>query len=143
MTPLIFHRKPSTGHLKRSSRFNREKVFIPGFTGSLKTSQSIISNGQRSDAWYFRMQKKVVGDSLYLSPLSRPDEVFEAHEMRDLLWKGLMSLKEDDREIIVMKEFQDMSYKDIAETLDMPIGSVMSRLFYARKKLAKLLEDLT
>jgi len=63
--------------------------------------------------------------------------------MREVLWKGLMQLKKDDREIIILKEFQELSYKEIAEAIDIPVGSVMSRLFYARKKLAKILEGLT
>ena len=77
-----------------------------------------------------------------MSPLARPDELFEEHEMRDILWKALMQLKNEDREIIILKEFHELSYKEIAEVLDIPIGSVMSRLFYSRKKLAKSLEGL-
>jgi len=50
-------------------------------------------------------------------------------------------LKKDDREIIILKEFNEMSYKEIAELLSIPLGSVMSRLFYSKKKLAKILED--
>jgi RNA polymerase sigma-70 factor (ECF subfamily) len=83
------------------------------------------------------------GPSLYLSPTANPAEVFEENEMRDLLWKGLMQLKKDDREILILKEFQELSYKEIAEVLNIPVGSVMSRLFYARKKLANILEGLT
>ena len=71
------------------------------------------------------------------------DEIFEEHEMRDVLWKALMQLKKEDREIIILKEFNEMSYKEIAESLNIPLGSVMSRLFYSRKKLAKMLEELT
>lgn len=86
---------------------------------------------------------KTAGPSLYISPLLTPDEVFEEHEMRDVLWKALMQLKKEDREIIILKEFNEMSYKEIAEALNIPLGSVMSRLFYSRKKLAKILEELT
>jgi RNA polymerase sigma-70 factor (ECF subfamily) len=82
------------------------------------------------------------GPSLYLSSLANPAEVFEKNEMREILWKGLMQLKKVDREIIVLKEFQELSYKEIAEAIDIPVGSVMSRLFYARKNLAKILEEL-
>jgi RNA polymerase sigma-70 factor (ECF subfamily) len=81
--------------------------------------------------------------SLYLSSTANPAELFEKNEMRDLLWKGLMQLKKEDREIIILKEFQELSYKEISEILTIPVGSVMSRLFYARKKLASLMEDLT
>jgi RNA polymerase sigma-70 factor (ECF subfamily) len=77
--------------------------------------------------------------TLYLSPSPNPEEIFEKTEMRDILWKSLMELKKDDREIIILKEFNEMSYKEIADILRIPVGSVMSRLYYARKKLTKIL----
>jgi RNA polymerase sigma-70 factor (ECF subfamily) len=83
------------------------------------------------------------GPSLYFSSFLNPEEIFEVNEMRDILWKGLMDLKQDDREIIILKEFNEMSYKEIADVLSIPVGSVMSRLYYARKKLAKILGNLT
>jgi RNA polymerase sigma-70 factor (ECF subfamily) len=42
----------------------------------------------------------------------------------------------------LMKEMEDMQYHEIAETLGCSIGTVMSRLFYARKKLQNLLRDV-
>jgi RNA polymerase sigma-70 factor (ECF subfamily) len=81
------------------------------------------------------------GEVLLISPTAKPDEVFENHEMREVLWNALNSLKPEDREIIILKEFNDFCYKEISEILAIPIGSVMSRLYYARKKLGKLLED--
>ncbi len=69
----------------------------------------------------------------------RPDEIFEEHEMRELLWTALNRLKTQDREIIMLKEFNDQSYEQISLLLEIPIGSVMSRLYYARQRLAKLL----
>lgn len=82
------------------------------------------------------------GPELYLSPASKPDEIFEEHEMRELLWKSMDKLKSEDREIIILKEFNELSYKEIAEILNIPVGSVMSRLFYARQKLGKLMEEM-
>ncbi len=79
------------------------------------------------------------GQQLYVSDAARPDEIFEQNEMRDAVWEAINKLKESDREILILKEFNEMSYKEIAETLDIPIGSVMSRLYYARQKLARLL----
>ncbi len=51
-------------------------------------------------------------------------------------------LKKDEREIIILKEFNELSYKEISEVVDIPIGSVMSRLYYARQRLGKLLEEM-
>jgi len=76
------------------------------------------------------------------SPIIKPDEIFEDHEMRTVLWSALNRLKEEDKEIIMLKEFNGFSYKEIAEVINIPIGSVMSRLYYARQKLAKLLEEM-
>lgn len=62
---------------------------------------------------------------------------YEKKELSEILSNAIQSLDHEDREIIILKEFEDYSYKEIAELLDIPIGSVMSRLFYARKKLAE------
>jgi RNA polymerase sigma-70 factor (ECF subfamily) len=71
-----------------------------------------------------------------------PEEIFEKNEMRDLLWNAMQKLSAHDREIIILKEFQDLSYKEIADAMQMPMGSVMSRLFYARQRLSKILEKM-
>lgn len=57
-----------------------------------------------------------------------------------MLWQALHQLPEPDREIIVLKDLQEFSYKEISEMLEIPPGTVMSRLYYARKKLTKLLK---
>lgn len=66
----------------------------------------------------------------------------EQTELKENVEEALMQLDPDDREIIILKEFENYSYKEIAELVDIPIGTVMSRLFYARKKLARLLEGV-
>ena len=86
--------------------------------------------------------EEYAGPDLYFSPDGRPDEIFEEHEMRDILWAGLNKLKKDEREIIILKEFNELSYREISEVVDIPIGSVMSRLYYARQRLGILLEEM-
>lgn len=68
------------------------------------------------------------------------EEDVERQEIKDVIWQALNSLKPHEREIIIFKEFQDMSYQDIAEVLNCPIGTVMSRLYTARKSLRHKLE---
>jgi len=60
-------------------------------------------------------------------------------EQRQQVWNALQKLSAAEREIIILKDFNDFSYEEIAEALQIPVGTVMSRLFYARKKLARLL----
>ncbi len=65
----------------------------------------------------------------------------DRQEMKNLLWQEINSLKSQEKEIIILKDFQDMTYKKIAEFLHIPIGTVMSRLFNARKILKEKLKD--
>jgi RNA polymerase sigma-70 factor (ECF subfamily) len=58
---------------------------------------------------------------------------------REMLREGLATLREEFREVIVLRELQGLSYKEIAEVADVPIGTVMSRLARAREALAAAL----
>jgi len=78
----------------------------------------------------------------YFSDIKNPGEIFEETERREFIWKAIKKLKPTEREIILLKEFDELSYREISEVLAIPIGSVMSRLYYARKRLAELLEEL-
>ena len=52
-----------------------------------------------------------------------------------------MALPENFREIIILKHYDECTYEEMAEILDIPKGTVMSRLFNARKMLKKILEE--
>jgi len=71
---------------------------------------------------------------------ARPDMLFEKSEIQREVWICINELPEKFREIIILNHFQDMSYEQIANVLDIPRGSVMSRLYYARLKLREILE---
>ena len=71
---------------------------------------------------------------------ARPDVVYEKSETQQIVWEAIGELPEKFKEIIILNHFQDMSYEQIASILDMPRGSVMSRLYYARQNLRGILE---
>ena len=71
-----------------------------------------------------------------------PHERMERAEIRARIDAAIAQLSPEHRAVILMKEIEDMQYHEIAEALDCSIGTVMSRLFYARKKLQNLLRDL-
>jgi RNA polymerase sigma-70 factor (ECF subfamily) len=71
-----------------------------------------------------------------------PTERLERGELRQRIEKGLEQLSHEHRTVLVLHEFEEMEYKEIAKTMDCSIGTVMSRLFYARRKLAAILSDL-
>lgn len=71
-----------------------------------------------------------------------PTERLERGELRQRIDKAMSQLTYEHRTVLVLHEFEEMEYKEIAKTMDCSIGTVMSRLFYARRKLAALLADL-
>src|SRR4051812_29687094 len=74
-------------------------------------------------------------------PDAVPLETLEQREIRAEIDKAIAQLSPEHRAVILMKEIEGMQYHEIAESLGCSIGTVMSRLFYARKKLQNLLRD--
>jgi RNA polymerase sigma-70 factor (ECF subfamily) len=71
-----------------------------------------------------------------------PTERLERGELRQRIDRALGQLSWEHRTVLVLHEFEEMEYKEIAKTMECSMGTVMSRLFYARRKLAALLSDL-
>jgi RNA polymerase sigma-70 factor (ECF subfamily) len=71
-----------------------------------------------------------------------PTAGLERGELRQRIDRALGQLSYEHRTVLVLHEFEEMEYKEIARTMGCSIGTVMSRLFYARRKLAVLLADL-
>ncbi|MFA5624034.1 MAG: sigma-70 family RNA polymerase sigma factor [Bradymonadales bacterium] len=67
--------------------------------------------------------------------------LFDKHVFSDEVLAAMEAIPEDFRQIVVMADLQDLSYKEIAEKIDCPIGTVMSRLFRGRKLMRKHLAD--
>ena len=74
--------------------------------------------------------------------LVNPTERLERAELRVRIDEAMSKLSEAHRTVLVLHEFEHMEYKNIAKTMNCSIGTVMSRLFYARRKMASLLQDL-
>jgi len=73
---------------------------------------------------------------------ANPTAGLERIELRQRIDRALGLLSYEHRTVLVLHEFEEMEYKEIARTMGCSIGTVMSRLFYARRKLAALLADL-
>jgi len=68
-----------------------------------------------------------------------PERTLIRKQQAAQLREALMKLSFNDREIVTLQHFRGMSYEEIAEMLGIPRGTVMSRLYYARKRLAALM----
>ena len=71
-----------------------------------------------------------------------PEKLLDRKLTRESVQRGLASLPDDARQILLLRELQGMSYEEIAQTLDLETGTVKSRIFRARKRLcAFLMQD--
>jgi RNA polymerase sigma-70 factor, ECF subfamily len=71
-----------------------------------------------------------------------PTERLERGELRVRIDKALAQLSYEHRTVLILHEFEELEYKLIAKKMGCSIGTVMSRLFYARRKMAALLAGL-
>ena len=69
-----------------------------------------------------------------------PDKETHRRELKEVLSKAMAKLSEKHRAIIVLREIEGLSYEEMAEVLDVSKGTVMSRLFHARKNLQTLMQ---
>jgi RNA polymerase sigma-70 factor (ECF subfamily) len=65
----------------------------------------------------------------------------DATELQDRVGKALMSLKPDDRAVVILRHFVFFSYEEIAGVLEIPVKTVKSRLFTARDRLRLILRE--
>ena len=70
---------------------------------------------------------------------TNPQETALRHELMDQIGEALDRLPEKHRTILVLREVEGLSYEELAERLGLHKGTVMSRLFHARKKMQELL----
>ena len=70
---------------------------------------------------------------------ANPEDLLERSRDSETLGRALEELPEEFREVVVMRELEGMAYKEIAEVAGVPIGTVMSRLARARKRLQQTL----
>lgn len=83
-------------------------------------------------------------DALRLEPRDEnpdPEALSVRRELQQLVWACLQELPTSYREVLVLRDYQDFAYADIASTLNIPRGTVMSRLHRARRLLHDLVRD--
>ena len=66
----------------------------------------------------------------------------ERSELRHRIDEAMQKLSDAHRTVLILHEFEELEYKQIAIVMGCSIGTVMSRLFYARRKMASLLSGL-
>ncbi len=73
--------------------------------------------------------------------MATPSQNYARKQLGAKIRAAIDTLPDDQRTAIVLREIQGLSYKEIAETVGCAEGTVMSRLYYGRKKLQSILRD--
>lgn len=117
--------------------FDIERPFFPWFYRILRNR---CLNFVRSRSG----RREISVDVLVERPCAEesPEGRMIRRERAEAVWRSIQELTPEHREIIVLRTFQELSYREIAEALGISEGTVMSRLFYARKALFRLLRGL-
>ncbi|MBE0681658.1 MAG: sigma-70 family RNA polymerase sigma factor [Anaerolineales bacterium] len=91
-----------------------------------------------------RKEKRILPDAIEDLHLTdgRPglESLVSQQERTALVQKAILSLPDASRAVLVLREYEGLSYQEISSTLDIPVGTVMSRLSYARNLLKSKLE---
>ncbi|MCZ7664976.1 MAG: sigma-70 family RNA polymerase sigma factor [Thermoleophilia bacterium] len=116
-------------------RFDPERPFYPWFHRILRNlCLDHLSRARRRVEVPLDERLEVVDGA------PSPEALAERAETRRRVWAALRRLAPPDREILILREFQDLTYAEIAAVLDVPKGTVMSRLHQSRTRLRAQLE---
>ena len=78
-----------------------------------------------------------------LKETDTPEGVTLSNELKETVERAIAALPEDLRTAIILRELDGMSYEEIAQTMECPVGTVRSRIFRARDAIAKKIGPLT
>ena len=121
-------------------RFDMERPFGPWFFRILRNQCRDVIRSRRSRG---RVESR--DEKLEIRPAgaaSDPEHLRTRNEAKELVWEALSRLGDEHREILVLKELEDLRYEEIAGILGVPEGTVASRLYHARRALRSVLLEM-
>jgi len=116
--------------------------FQRNFTAWLLTlARNHLIDEYRRTKWE-RTQRDDFDERTTAGPLAgNPQETLEREENRRLVWDSLNSLSADMRMAVILRDLQGRSYEEMAEVLNLPLGTVKSRVNRARLALARVVAE--
>ncbi len=114
---------------------------------SINTAKNyLVSRNRRHSDYHVDVQDaEQVGNAPQLKGLDTPDELLQNDEIINTINVAIEQLPDDMKTAIILREFDGMSYDEIAQAMECPVGTVRSRIFRAREaideKLGSLLDE--
>ncbi|MBX2945961.1 MAG: RNA polymerase sigma factor [Cyclobacteriaceae bacterium] len=96
---------------------------------SLSFDHMVNADAEDSPAWEKAVRRN-----------ENPERQYQQQELSDLLQQCLMELSAEQREVVIMKEYEGLKFREIAEALNVPENTVKSRMYYGLDALKKILE---
>jgi RNA polymerase sigma-70 factor (ECF subfamily) len=112
---------------------------------TVNTCLDVLKKRKKEKGLPFREEIGAKAQDVGRALASTPDSPFEAvyhAELKAKIQEAFLRLSPEHRVALVLREIEGLSYQEIAETLSCSVGTVMSRLHYARKKMQKLLTSV-
>lgn len=131
---------------KARESFKEGEPFLPWFHRILRNTcfSHLRAKGvvkEKSTAELLRPEDDAPADWEIADTSQSPSDPAERDERTQLFWQAYKRLGARDQEILALRHFEELSYQAIADQLAIPIGTVMSRLYHARRRLARELGD--
>ena len=120
-------------------RFDVRRPFGPWFFQILRNQCRDMLRSRQA-----RFKVETLDERLEARPASSekgPERAHQRSAVREILWMGLERIGDEHREILVLKELEGFRYSEIAQILEIPEGTVASRLYHARHALKEALVD--
>jgi RNA polymerase sigma-70 factor (ECF subfamily) len=103
----------------------------------------ILKNLHHNFKYRYARRMRKIEDFFFQSTEPGADQRLIEKETHIQLMNALKKLSSEDQTILILREFENYSYKELAEFFNVSEGTIMSRLHYARKKLKKAYEEVT
>jgi RNA polymerase sigma-70 factor, ECF subfamily len=103
----------------------------------------LVSMSRRAGQYEFDLQDQEQHEALSkLQDLDTPEAIAMSDELRATVNRAINELPEDLRTAILLREIEGLSYEEIAQTMECPVGTVRSRIFRAREAIDKSIRSL-
>jgi RNA polymerase sigma factor (sigma-70 family) len=124
------------GQLKQASSF-KSWLYRIAFNCSHEETRKI----KRTEGDHFEILDNGIAKSAAFSTemQSQPDEKIQRQELSEIIMKALANLKEEQRVVVIMKEYEGLKFREIADILDISENTAKSRLYYGLKHLKSML----